>query len=598
MEKKFAKKDVFDIAYNAYDYYGYHRKGNEFFFRVWAPRAERVYLVGDFCGWKNGIPMNRLEDSGVWEVILSDISISNGDKYKFKIFGNNSVHYKADPYARQCEGGESNASVISDRDNEYRWRDEGWLEYRRSIAPNRSALPMNIYEVHLGTWKWYEDGSVYGYEKIASELATYVKQMGYTHIEVLPIMDGACDRGKNQAACSFYSPTAKYGYHEAFKSFVNIMHEAGVGVILDWKADRFSEDEQGLRAFDGDLLYEASTDRTFDFEKKEVADFIASNAVYYISEYHVDGLCVKDLGNIINADGGEYFIRSLVAYIKSNYPDVLLVADGAKALLDVTCAKENGLGFDLKKDHAWATDILEYIKEDPIFRKHHHEKTTYSLTYAFSESFALPLSCDLVCMEGRSLLDKAHGDYWQKFATVRALFGYMMTHPGKKISFMGNELGQFCQWNPAKELEWFLLEYESHAKLQRYISELNNFYLASPQLWQKDNSWDGFAWIDPNNRNQSILSYRRIDAQGKELVVVINFTPVVYEDFTLGVSNKGIYTEVFNSDRVEFGGSGVVNSFDIKNDSVPCNFQNNSIKIRIPPQAITIFQCRKKLHQK
>ena len=598
MKKEFAKTNVFDITYNAYDYYGYHKKEKEFSFKVWAPHAEQVCLVGDFCNWKNGIPMTRLENSGIWEIVLSDILISVGDKYKFKIFGNNSVHYKSDPYAKRCEGGEGNASVIPDEDNEYTWRDEGWLEYRRLNFSKRVSFPMNIYEVHLGTWKRYEDGSPYRYEKLASELATYVKQMGYTHIEVLPIMEGAYGRGKNQAGCSFYSPTAKYGTPEEFKSFVNIMHEAGVGVILDWKVDRFSDDEHGLNAFDGDFLYESSADRAFDFKKKEVVDFIASNAIYYIKEYHIDGLCVKDLGNIINAEGGEYFIRSLTAYIKANYTDVLLVADGAKELLDVTCAKDKGLGFDLKKDQAWATDIFEYIKEDPIFRKHHHEKTTYSLTYAFSESFALPLSCDLACNEGSSLLDKAHGDYWQKFATVRALFGYMMTHPGKKISFMGNELGQFCQWNPSKELEWFLLEYESHARLQSYVSELNNFYLSSSELWQNDNSWNGFSWIDPNNRNQSILSYRRIDTKGKELVVVINFTPVVYENFRLGVSNGGIYTEVFNSDRTEFGGSGVINDGNIKADSAPCNFQKCSINIRIPPLAITVFQLKRKASQK
>lgn len=597
MKKEFAKKDVFDITYNAYDYYGYHKKGDEFSFRVWAPRADQVFLVGDFCNWKNGIPMTLSGDSGVWELVVSDISISNGDKYKFKIFGNNSVHYKSDPYAKKSEGGDGNASVIFDDENEYRWKDEGWLEYRRSTSENRSVLPMNIYEVHLGTWKWYEDGSAYGYKKTATELATYVKQMGYTHIELLPIAEGACDK-EDQAARSFYSPSAKYGSPEDFKAFVDIMHEAGVGVILDWKADRFSEDEHGLRAFDGDVLYESSTDRIFDFKKKEVVDFIASNAIYYIKEYHIDGLCVKDLGNIINADGGESFIRSLTSYIKSSYPDVILIADGAKELFDVTCVKSGGLGFDIKKDQAWATDVLEYIKEDPIFRKHHHEKTTYSLTYAFSENFALPLSCDLVWRDDNSLLDKVHGDYWQKFATVRALFGYMMTHPGKKISFMGNEIGQFCRWNHTKELEWFLLEYDSHAKLQSYLSELNNFYLASPELWQNDNSWNGFSWIDPNNRNQSILSYRRIDAKGKELVVVINFTPVVYENFRLGVSNGGIYTEVFNSDRTEFGGSGVINDGNIKADSAPCNFQKCSINIRIPPLAITVFQLKRKASQK
>ena len=593
MRKTDAVANVGNTVYNAYDYYGYHKNEKDFIFRLWAPRADKVYLVGDFCNWKNGIPMNQIEDTGVWEVVLSDASISVGDKYKFKIFGNGQVHYKADPYAKECEQGGS-ASVIFDDEYEYEWKDDGWLKYRRSITSKLSSTPLNIYEVHLGAWKHYDDGSSYEYEKLASELATYVKQMGYTHIELLPVFEGAYDRGKKLSPCSFYSPSSRYGSLVSFKRFMDTMHEAGVGVILDWEGDSFSEDEHGLRELDGRSLYESSESRRFDYEKKDVVDFLSSNVMYFIKEYHVDGICIKNLGVIVDSKGGRDFIKALNSFVKDHYPDVLLIADGAKDLLNLTSNKAESLGFDLKKDEAWGKDVLEYVKEDPIFRKHHHEKTTYSLTYAFADSFILPLQSDFVCGEGKSLLDKVNGDYWQKFATVRALLGYMMTHPGKKLTFMGSEIGQFCEWAPTKELEWFLLEYESHAKLQKYISDLNNFYLASSPLWQNDGCWDGFKWIDPNNRNQSILSYRRIDSKGKEYTVVINFTPVVYEEFSLGVSNSGIYVEVFNSDNESFGGSGVVNVGDIRTEGVPCNFLKDSIKLRVPPLAMTVLQCKRK----
>ena len=588
-----------EIAFDIYEYLGFHKNENEFSFRVWAPNAEAVYLVGDFCNWKNGIPMTKLNDSGVWEILLTDVSISAGDKYKFKIFGNGRVHYKADPYAFECEGGAGGASVIYDFDNKYKWNDEGWLKYRQLMSSKKSCTPMNIYELHLGAWKFYDDGSPYDYRKAAIELAPYVKQMGYTHIELLPIFDGTLLEEKRFKPTSFYSPNAKYGRPDDFKHFISSMHEAGIGVILDWDPCFFSEDEQGLREFDGDILYERSKDRRFNVDDPLVADYLASNALYWIKEYHADGLCVKNLGEFLCPSGthepSSYdFIKSLTAYVKEHYPDVMLIADGAKEISNVTSFDKGCLGFDFKKDISWVADVLEYAKEDPLFRKYHHEKLTYSLTYAFAENFILPFGRDFVCGEGKSLLDKMYGDYWQKFAGLRATLGYMITHPGKKLTFMGTEIGQFCEWTPNKEIEWFLLEYDSHAKLQRYVSELNHFYLSLPPLWQNDASWNGFKWIDPNNRNQSIISYRRIDLKGKELVVVINFTPVVYEDFSIGVSSSGTYTEIFNSDDVSFGGSGVINSGDIRTEGISRNFLKDSIKIKIPPLAMTVLQCKRK----
>ncbi|MBQ9783375.1 MAG: 1,4-alpha-glucan branching protein GlgB, partial [Clostridia bacterium] len=421
--------------------------------------------------------------------------------------------------------------------------------------------------------------------------------------------------------CSYFAPTARFGEPRDFMGFVDSMHEAGIGVILDWVPAHFPKDEHGLYEFDGKPLYEYQGydrmehagwgTRRFDVGRNEVESFLVSNAMFWLEKYHADGLRVDAVASMIYLDydkkPGEWvpnvygdhrcleaiaFFRKLNGCIKEHYPDVLMIAEESTAWANVTTFDNDGLGFDMKWNMGWMNDTLAYAELDPIYRKYHHEKTTFSLTYAFGEKYVLPISHDEVVHGKKSFLDKMSGDYWQKFAGARAFMGYMMTHPGKKLSFMGNEIGQFREWDYEGQIEWFLLDYDMHAKFQHYTAELNQFYLASTPLWQRDDSWDGFQWIDADNRDQSILSYRRIDKKGKELIVLLNFTPVAREDYLLGVPASGIYQEVFNSDRPEFGGSGVVNLGDMRTTGQPWNYLADSVRLRIPPLGMTVLRCR------
>lgn len=606
----------------AYEYLGVHRVGETFVFRVWAPNADRVWVVGDFNGWSDGHPMQQVTENGVWEVVLSDTAVHLGDRYKYKILGCGKEMLKADPYGVCCELPPDTASVVYDLDG-YAWRDDGWLAYRKRKRKRMYSEPMNIYEVHLGSWKRHEDGSYYSYTELATELAPYVKQMGYTHIELMPVMEHPFDGSWGYQVCGYYAPTARFGQPKELMGLIDSMHEAGIGVILDWVPAHFPKDAHGLYEFDGCPLYEYQGwdrmehagwgTRRFDVGRPEVQSFLISNALFWLRMYHADGLRVDAVSSMLyldydrqpgewipNANGGNEcleavaFFQKLNACVKKRASDCLMIAEESTAWQHVTGTAQDSLGFDLKWNMGWMNDTLAYAKEDPLFRKYHHEKMTFSMTYAFDEQYILPISHDEVVHGKASFLDKMPGDYWKKFAGARAFYGYLMTHPGKKLFFMGNEIAQFREWDFQGAVEWFLLDYESHAKFQRYVARLNHFYLQTPALWQQDDAWDGFQWIDPDDRERSILSYRRIDKKGKEVLILLNFTPEVREGFSLGVPYAGVYEELLNSDAEEFGGSGVCNPKPMGTTGAAVGRMPDSICLRVPPLGMTVLRCKRR----
>mgnify|MGYP004513362631 FL=1 len=608
--------------YYAQEYLGAHRTGGQMIFRVWAPGASSVFVIGDFNGWQEDTPMIRVTEGGVWEASMPENSVPAGCKYKFRVVSAAGTHDKADPYAQATECPPATASVIAKPDG-YSWRDGSWMQYRRRAMKNFYSQPINIYELQIASWKRHEDGSYYSYSEIAPDIASYVKQMGYTHIELMPVMEYPFDGSWGYQVCSYFAPSARFGTPADFMGFIDTMHEAGVGVILDWVPAHFPKDEHGLYEFDGSRLYEYQGDdrvehdgwgtRRFDVGRNEVESFLVSSAMFWLEHYHVDGLRVDAVASMIYLDydkrPGEWipnvygdnrcleaiaFFRKLNSCIKEKHPDVLMIAEESTAWANVTTFDGGGLGFDMKWNMGWMNDTLSYAQTDPVYRKYHHDQLTFSLTYAFSEKFVLPISHDEVVHGKKSFLDKMSGDYWQKFASARAFLAYMMTHPGKKLLFMGCEFGQFREWDYASGIEWFMLDYESHAKLQRYTAELNHFYLENPPLWECDDSWGGFQWIDADNRDQSIVSYRRIDRAGKELIVLINFTPVVREKFLLGVPYSGVYEEIFNSDAVDFGGSGVCNPDALKTTGKAWNGCPDSLHLEVPPLGAVILRCRRK----
>ena len=608
--------------YRAYEYLGAHKTDGGYVFRVWAPNADRIFLSGDFNNWGEDAPLERISEGGIWEITLGDDRICAGDRYKYKIYGCGQEHFKADPYATEAGLPPETASVVPVF-SEYEWRDSGWLAYRKKNAGKFYSLPMNIYELHMGSWKRHEDGTPFSYTELARELAPYVKQMGYTHIEMMPLTEYPFEGSWGYQVSSYFAPTSRYGTSDELKGFIDSMHEAGIGVILDWVPAHFPKDRFGLYEFDGKPLYEYQGadrmehagwgTRRFDVGRNEVQSFLISSASYWLREFHIDAIRVDAVASMIYLDydklPGEWvpniygdnrcleaiaFFRKLNSHVKGEFPDVLMIAEESTAWANITTFDNEGLGFDLKWNMGWMNDTLAYAELDPIYRKYHHNNLNFSLTYSFSEKYILSISHDEVVHGKRSFLDKMSGDYWQKFAGARAFMGYMMTHPGKKLNFMGSEIGQFREWDYEGEIEWFLLEYESHAKFQRYVAELNHFYLSQPALWQIEDSWDGFKWIEADDKDQSIVSYRRIDKKGKELLVLINFTPVVYEHFLLGTDISGTYEEIFNSDDTRFGGSGVINAGELKTTGRGISSCRDSVEIRVPPLAITVLRCKRK----
>jgi len=583
-------------------------------FAVWAPNALEVRVVGEFNCWQGkGHLMQRLGDSGIWELFVP--SIVTGTVYKYEITTREGKRkLKADPYAFWAEVRPGTASKVFPLDD-YNWQDDRWREGKP--AAGGVCQPLSIYEVHLGSWRRNPDGTLYSYRQLAAELVDYVADLAFTHIEVLPLAEHPFDGSWGYQATGYYAPTSRYGNPDDFKYFVNKCHERGIGVIMDWVPGHFCKDDQGLRLFDGRPIYESGFSGlaenlgwgtlNFDFSRPEVWSFLIGNALYWLDIFHVDGLRADAVANIMFRDYGKQpgewlpnrfggkedleaieFIKKLNEVVHQYYPQALVIAEESTAWPMLTRPVYlGGLGFDYKWNMGWMNDALRYISLDPVYRKWEHNLLTFSLLYAFSENFLLPLSHDEVVHGKKSLLDKMPGDYWRKFANLRAFYGYFFAHPGKKLLFMGGEFGQFSEWSEARELDWRLLDFEMHANMKQYVRDLNRYYRQDPTFWQVDDNWQGFEWIDCHDYCQSIISFLRKSKDGEFTVVLCNFTPVVRHDYRIGVPKPGRYREVFNSDLSRYGGSGVGNS-DLVADETAWHNQPCSVSVTVPPLA-TIY---------
>lgn len=606
---------------DAHQWLGLHRTDEGYVFRLWAPKAKQVFVVGNFNEWGDQDPMNRISDEGIWEVTLSADRVHLGQKYQYKLVTDQGEFYREDPFGSCREARARAASVVAQTEG-YPWKDKGWLAWRKQYAQTLYKQPLNVYRMLPGAWKRHGDRRVYGYRELATELAPYLKQMGYTHLlwdqTVLVDQNGR----KYSSYGAYFSPSSLFGTPEEFMGFVDSMHEAGIGVILGWNPCFFAKEEQGLASFDGAPLYEYTDPSRadfgrdgfcrFDLSRKEVVSFLQSSLLCWMERYHVDGVSVEGVSPALYLDYGRWdgvwqansfgenrcleaieFFRNLNRFVRETYPEVIMIAEETSEWQGVTAPLDKmGLGFDLRWNSSWTKDAMDYCQMDPIYRKYHHEKMTFSMIGAFSEQYLLSIPSEGTIL-ARGVLGGLFGDEWQRFATHRALLGLMMTHPGKKLVLMGTEIGQQQSLDPWGELDWGLLDYVSHARLQRFVSELNHLYLQSPPLWEIDDCWDGFRWIDPDNREQSVLTYYRTDSLGHFLIVALNFTPVVRDDFLLGVPTHGVYEELLNSDELRFGGSGVTNVGEIFSTGRSWNYQPYSIRLRLPPLGMTILRCRK-----
>lgn len=580
--------------YRSQEFLGSHVIAGKVYFRVWAPNAERVYVTGDFCGWDyTACPMERITDGGIWKCAVPLKNFEAGMLYKYYVIGQNGAHLKADPYAFSSETLQRTASRVYPADG-FRWSDSAWMKRRRELmAPRVYHCPINIYELHLGSWKTRDgqstsDGAHYlNYREIADELIPYVKKMGYTHVEFMPVMEHPYDGSWGYQVCGYFAPTARFGTPKDFKYLINKLHRNGIGVILDWVPAHFPKDEQGLYEFDGQPLYEYQGKdrmehrgwgtRFFDVGRNEVQCFLISNALFWLNFYHADGLRVDAVASMLyldydrmpgewipNREGGNQnieaiaFFQKLNSIITAELPDVLMIAEESTSWPKITKpVSEGGLGFSFKWNMGLANDLYEYIACDPLFRRYKHDKLTFSLMYTFNENYILPVSHDEVVHGKKALLDKMFGDYYDKFACYRALMCHVMAHPGKKLLFMGCEYGQFREWDYENQLEWFMLDYEMHAKLQHFTAELNRLYLECQPLWSIDDSWAGFDWINPDDADGNVISYRRIAEDGSSVICVVNFSGVSRRDYPVKAGRDGIYEVIFNSDDVAYGGAGL-----------------------------------------
>lgn len=553
-------------------------------FAVWAPKAVSVRVVGDFNGW-NGYDkmLERIETSGVWYGFFTDIE--EGMLYKYAIEAEDGeTYYKADPYAVKSELRPSTASVTKDISNNYKWGDKAWI----SARGKNSTLtePMNIYEIHIGSWKIHDDGSFYTYRELADELVPYVKKMGYTHIELMPITEYPFDGSWGYQVTGFFSATTRYGESEDLKYLIDKCHKNHIGIIMDWVPAHFPRDAHGLRMFDGTPVYEYADPRlgehkdwgtmVFDYSKSEVISFLISSAYFWAEQYHIDGIRVDAVSSMLYRDysrnDGEWvpneyggngnleavdFLKKLNKIMGTEFPNFMMVAEESTAWPLVTAPPENdGLGFNYKWNMGWMNDTLRYMGMDPYFRKDNHSLLTFMMMYAYSENYILPLSHDEVVHGKGSMLNKMFGEYDEKFAAYRTLLGYYMTMPGKKMLFMGGEFGQMLEWRYDDQLEWNVLEIDKHKRLHQYVKDLNHFYMENKALWELDTSWDGFRWVNEADSENSVLSYiRRGRHAADNVVVVANFTPVERPIYKIGVPLAGEYEVVFHSSAVKYGGN-------------------------------------------
>lgn len=580
-------------------------------FSVWAPHAKSVSVVGEFNDWSSeSHVMEKLNPEGIWSLFIP--SIGQGELYKYAIqTKDNRVLLKADPYAFFSELRPHTASIVHTL-GQYKWNDEKWMR-----AKKRKKIfeePMAIYELHFGSWKLKEDGSFYSYREMAEELIPYVLDHQFTHIEIMPLVEHPYDRSWGYQGTGYYSPTSRYGKPEDLMYFIDCCHEHGLSVILDWVPGHYCKDAHGLYMFDGEPTYEYTDihvrenpiwgTANFDVGKPEVQSFLISNALFWMKYYHVDGFRVDAVANMLywNANGqfqknelAVSFLQKLHEAVFAYDPNVLMIAEDSTDWPLVTAPTyEGGLGFNYKWNMGWMNDVLKYMECEPEHRKHLHDKITFSLLYAYSENFVLPLSHDEVVHGKKSLLNKMPGDYWRKFAQLRLLCGYFMAHPGKKLLFMGGEFGQFDEWKDLEDLDWDLHEFEMHHLMNHYFKELMTLYRNSKPFWQLDHTHEGFEWIDADNREQSIFSFIRKGKKEDDILVIIcNFTEHVYENYRVGVPSFNSYAEILNSDGTQYGGSGQINEKRIKTIHEPYHNQPAYIEMKIPPFGIAILKPAK-----
>ena len=619
---------------NAYDFLGAHpveENGElKWHFSVWAPNAQRVSLVGGFCNWDTeAYPMAKQYD-GIWELRLPDTlfrpepgqeNASSPEAaellrtYKYAILcANGEWHMRADPYGFEMELRPSNGSKLRDLSS-YQWNDSAWMEARKEKEAVRE--PMNIYEMHLGTWRRGENGRILNYAEIADQLVPYLQEMGYTHVEFMPVMEHPFDGSWGYQVIGYYAPTSRYGTPDQLRYLVDRLHQAGIAVILDWVPAHFPKDEAGLRLFDGTPCYEHADSRRaempqwgtllFDYARGEAVSFLLSNAIFWLREYHADGLRCDAVSCMLYLDFGKdqygghenldavRFLQHLNEAVSTECPGAITVAEESTAYPKVTHpVKDGGLGFSFKWNMGWMNDILSYIALDPIYRQYHHDKITFSMMYAFSENYVLPFSHDEVVHCKGSMLDKQPGDLWKKFAGLRALYGYYMVHPGKKLLFMGGEFGQFVEWRDQQQLDWFLLGYEKHPDLQKYVKELNHLYSSEPALHRIDDSWDGFKWLNVNDKQRSAAAVMRSDDKGSSIVCAVNFTPQPYLNYRIGLPFDCELTEILNSDKAEYGGSNLYNGTVLHAEEIPQEEHPFSCEIVLPPLAAVFFRVKEK----
>ncbi len=625
--------------YYAYEYLGCHEKEVdtrfEYIFRVWAPNADSVMLVSDFTSWDNGLQMQNNIKDGVWEVTFSSNESLIGKCYKFKIWNKGTCYYKADPYAFHSETLNKTASIVANIDG-FSWNDENWFRYKSknfkkhkgtNLEGYYNSAPLNIYEMNLGSWKRHPSsnnphGEYYTYTEIADELTPYLKKMGYTHVELMPIMEHPYDGSWGYQVTGYYAPTSRFGNPWEFMYFVNKLHEAGIGVILDWVPAHFPKDAHGLYEFDGQPLYEYQGNdrkehkvwgtRFFDLGREEIQSFLVSNALFWFRKYHIDGLRVDAVASMLyldfDRDPGEWvpndegtnknkeaiaFLKKLNSAVFCEFEDALMIAEESTDWPMITKSVDNGgLGFNYKWNMGWANDMYEYVSSDPVYRKYSHDKLTFPMMYAFNENYIYPISHDEVVHGKKSLIDKMFGSYDDKFSLMRAFMTYMMCMPGKKMTFMGTEFAQFREWDYENQLEWFMTDFPRHAQMQEFIADLNNFYLSKKQLWEIDNSWDGYEWIEANESEWNIISFKRKATDKSELIVVVNFSPVTRENYTVKVNSFGEYEEIFNTDHYKYGGKGVVNQKSVQASVYTDDFgkKQNYFNINLPQNGAVILR--------
>ncbi|WP_445736869.1 1,4-alpha-glucan branching protein GlgB [Mariniflexile sp.] len=590
------------------------------YFAVWAPTAKQVSVIGDFNYWMEGEhQLNvRWDSSGIWEGFIPLVTKGNIYKYKIQSHNNDIKTEKADPYARRCEHPPKTASIVWD--DTYKWKDKDWMKKRKKH--NALDAPYSVYEVHLGSWKRpLKEDRFLSYYELADDLVTYVKDMNFTHVELMPIMEFPYDPSWGYQLTGYFAPTSRFGYPEEFKYLVDKLHQNGIGIILDWVPSHFPEDAHGLGFFDGSNLYEHPDKRKgyhqdwksliFNYERNEVKSFLISNAVFWMDQYHADGLRVDAVASMLFLDysreDGEWepnifggrenlaaidFLKELNQEIYASFPDVQTIAEESTAFTGVSKPVFlGGLGFGMKWMMGWMHDTLEYFGKDPVYRKYHQNDITFSLAYAFSENFMLPLSHDEVVYGKNSILGRMPGDEWQRFANLRLLFGYMFTHPGTKLMFMGTEFGQYNEWNFQESLDWNLLEFEPHKNFQNYFKALNAFYKSTPALFEKAFSVEGFEWISYDDHENCVMSYMRKGYEPENNVVVVcNLTPTIRENYAIGLPNKGKLVEIFNSDSTEYGGSGVLNAKEIAIKKIPWHGKGFSAEITLAPLAVSVFK--------